>query len=420
MGEVLHDFKPGVIEQCQVCGCKDLKLVIDLGHQPLCDSLLSKEDLNRSETYYPLRQFWCPRCTLNQIDYVVDGSSVYHPQYPYRSGITKELAVYQEAISDELVTKFNVQPQHLVIDVGSNDGTLLKGFKNKNIRVLGVEPTNISQIAIKENKIETIQSFFTEKLAEEIISTHGQAKIITSTNVFAHMASLGEVIRGVKKLLDEDGIFMVENHYLLQVLNKNQFDTIYHEHLRTYSLRSLVELFKLYGMTIVDARQVDRYGGNIRIYVSKNKNARQSSNVFEILQLEKEAGLDKPETYAAFRKHSYQIRDNLVRFILEKKDQGKSVVGNSCPGRCSTLINFCGIDSAMIPYLAEQPTSLKLGKFLPGKHIPVIANDILFKEQPDYVVLMAWHYADPIIKDLRSRGLKSKFVVPFPEFTVGG
>ena len=413
-----HDFAPGKIECCQVCGSKNLKLIVDLGHQPLCDSLLDPEDLNKPETYYPLRQFWCKDCSLNQIDYVVDGSTVYHKEYPYRSGITKELAVYQEQISDELTTMFKVSTNDLVVDIGSNDGTLLKGFKKKNIRTLGVEPTNIAKIAQNENGIETIQSFFTENTANEIVKNFGKAKIITTTNVFAHMATLGEVVRGVYNLLADDGIFMIENHYLLQVLQKNQFDTIYHEHLRTYSLRSLMQLFSYYNMTVVDVRQVDRYGGNIRIYVSKNKTATTSQNVKDLIALEESAGLYKEETYTQFAKNTYKIRDELLTFIGDAKKQGKRIVGNSCPGRCSTLLNFCGIDSEMIHYLAEQPTSLKLGKFLPGKHIPVISNQVLFDEQPDYVILMAWHYSQPIIENLRSRGLKSKFVIPFPNLQV--
>jgi hypothetical protein len=413
-----HDFEPGIIDRCQVCGSRNLELVIELGHQPLCDSLLTKQQLNSPEMTYPLRQFWCTECSLNQLDYVVDGSTVYHPQYPYRSGITKELAVYQEAISSELIQSLKLNSRDLVVDIGSNDGTLLKGFKQNGLRVLGIEPTNIANIAIKENGIETIQNFFTETLAKEIKKSHGLAKVITTTNVFAHMATLGEVVRGVYELLDEDGVFMIENHYLLQVLNKTQFDTIYHEHLRTYSLRSLITLFGFYGMTVVDARQVDRYGGNIRIYVTKKKNAQPSSGVKDLIEQEKLGGVYNKDTYLLFRKRSFEIRNQFLDFLINKKNNGERVVGNSCPGRCSTLLNFCGIDSELLPYLAEQPTSLKLGMHLPGKHIPIISNDILFKEQPDYVVLLAWHYADPIIDNLRSRGLRSKFVIPFPSFHV--
>jgi len=413
-----HDLAPGYIEGCQICGHKDLIEVLNLGHQPLCDSLLSAEDLKKPETSYPLRQVFCPRCTLNQIDYVVPGDVVYHPNYPYRSGITKELAVYQKAFSDEIVSKFKFPAGVLAVDIGSNDGTLLSGFKKNGFKVLGVEPTNIAKIAREENQIDTVQTPFTEEVAKEIVKTHGQAHVITATNVFAHMATLGQVMRGVQALLHEDGVFTIENHYLLQVLEKTQFDTIYHEHLRTYSLRSLVTLFELYGMTLFDARQVDRYGGNIRVYVTKKKNAAQSAEMKSILEMEKRVGFDKPETYARFQKNSIAIKNNLLAKIIDFRAKGHAVVGNSCPGRCSTLLNFAGIGPDLLPYLAEQPTSLKIGKFLPGKHIPVVNNQRLIDEQPEYVLLLAWHYAGPIIEQLRERGLKSKFIVPFPEVAV--
>ncbi len=410
-----HDLKPGPISQCQICGSRHLELAIDLGHQPLCDSLLSEDDLNKAEHYYPLRQVWCSECSLNQIDFCVDGSEVYHLEYPYRSGITKELALYQHQFSSEIIQKFSISKNSFVIDIGSNDGTLLKGFKENGMRVLGVEPTNVAQIAQSENGIETLQNFFGEKIAVDIAKSHGKAQVITATNVFAHMGNLGDVMRGVSQLIDPEGIFVIENHYLAQVINKIQFDTIYHEHLRTYSLKSLIKLFSMYGFTVIHAQQVDRYGGNIRVVATLSKKARIQESVAEVLKFEETLNLTKKETYDVFRRKSYQIRDGLFKAAYEAGQAGRSFVGNSCPGRCSTLLNFAGITKDLMPYIAEQPTSLKLGKYLPGKHIPVVNNQRLIEEQPDEVVILAWHYAEPIMDQLRKRGLKSKFVVPFPE-----
>lgn len=412
-----HFVKNGHIDKCQVCNSSKLNLVLDLGHQPLCDSLLTKETLNDYEITYPLRLFWCEECSLAQLDYCVDGSIVYHLDYPYRSGVTEELVEYQKSISKILVSKYNLQSTDLVIDLGSNDGTLLTGFKELGIKTLGVEPTNIGKIA-NENGIETIQEFFTLDVATKIKKNYGKASLILSTNMFAHMSTIGEVISGIETLLKDEGVFVMESHYLLNVVEGGQFDTIYHEHLRTYSLKSLIKLFSYYNFTITDVERGSRYGGNIRVHVTKGKNHLVSENITKLLEQEKNSGLYDLETYKKFAFRVKKAKNDFMNFIYKIKKEGKTIVGNSCPGRCVTLLNYYGVDSDLIPYIAEQSTSLKLGMYLPGKGTPIINNDILFKEQPDYVILLAWHYAEPIMKQLREKGLKSKFVIPLPDLTI--
>ena len=412
-----HDIPSGKLKCCQVCGSKRLELVIDLGHQPLCDSLPSETQLDAPETSYPLRQVWCRDCTLSQIDYVIPGEVVFHPEYPYRSGITKELAVYQDAFVQDAVSDLALESGQLVVDIGSNDGTLLSGFKQRGMRVLGVEPTNIARIA-REQGIDTLQAFFDEDTAQRIVETHGHAKVATATNVFAHVAKLGSFIRGLERLLADDGVFILENHYLLDVIEGGQFDTIYHEHLRTYSLKSIVKLFEFFDFTCVDARRVSRYGGNIRVYVAKGKGRPVKPSIAKLLQAEDDFGLSRPECYAGFRALAEKVKLDLLNLALDCKEKGLSFVGNSCPGRCSTLLNYVGIDRTLMPYICEQPTSLKLGLYLPGKHIPVVDNERLIREQPDYVVLLAWHYGEPIAAQLRARGLKSKLVMPMPELRI--
>ena len=412
-----HNVKNGYIQNCQICNSKKLHKILDLGHQPLCDSLLTKETLNQPEPTYPLRMFWCEKCSLVQLDYCVDGSLVYHSDYPYRSGVTKELVEYQNSLSKSLTSKFNLNKKDLVIDLGSNDGTLLSGFKKQGISVVGVEPTNIAKIAQK-NGIKTIQKFFNQKVSKEIKNKHGKASLIIATNMFAHMATIGEVVSGIEKLLKDDGRFVFENHYLLSVIEGGQFDTIYHEHLRTYSLKSLIKLFSYYNFTITDVERSDRYGGNIRVYVTKGKNKHVSRNVTDLLKLEEKSGLHRLETYKKFAKRVKKSKEDFLNFILKAKKEGKTIAANSCPGRSVTLLNYYGVDSDLIPYIAEQPASLKLGMYLPGKQIPIINNDVLLKKQPDYVILLAWHYAVPIMKQLRARGLKSNFVIPLPDLTI--
>ncbi len=412
-----HFVKTGHISTCQICNSVKLHTILDLGHQPLCDTLLTDAMLNEPEKFYPLRMIWCEQCTGVQIDYCVDGSEVYHPNYPYKSGVTMELVEYQVKIAEGLIKKYNLQANDLVVDVGSNDGTLLSGFKGTGIRTLGVEPTNVAKVA-NENGIETIQAFFDIKTSEDIKQKYGQASLMIATNMFAHMQTIGEVIMGAYNILKDDGVFISETHYLLDVIQGGQFDTVYHEHLRTYSLKSLVALFDQYDFTVTDVERGDRYGGNIRVHVTKGKGRPVSPAVGALLKIEEEAGLSKLETYTKFADRVKKARIQFMDFIINTKKEGKSIVGNSCPGRCVTLFNYYGVDSELIPYLAEQPASLKLGMYLPGKHIPVVVNQRLIDEQPDYVVVLAWHYAKPIMEQLKARGLKSDFIIPLPDFQI--
>ena len=412
-----HDAAPGPLTRCQITGSDNLFEIIDLGHQPLCDSLLTKEQLSQPEITYPLKLMMCPDSGLAQLSYVVPGDVVYHPAYPYRSGISAPLAVYQRAFAGDVVRRLGLTTGALVVDIGSNDGTLLSGFKALGMNVFGVEPTDIANIAIAAG-IGTFQECFTERTARALVYDPGPAQLITATNVFAHMADLGEVMRGIDALLAPDGVFITESHYLLDVLEKNQFDTIYHEHIRTYSLKSLVCLFQQYGMEVFDVQRAERYGGNIRAYVCRLGQRPVSKAVVDLLDLEIDRGLFKPETWAAWRSRVKGNRDQMRAFLMDKDYCGQSVAGKSCPGRASTLINYYGITPDLIPYLAELPDSLKLGMYLPGKHIPVVHEQRVLDEQPDYLCLFSWHYGPEIMKRMREAGYRGKFVMPLPEFKV--
>ncbi|MEP2639754.1 class I SAM-dependent methyltransferase [Roseobacter sp.] len=413
----MQDIASGPVTRCQVCGSENLETVIDLGHQPLSDTLPTIEELSLPEPTYPLRQVWCSSCTLSQLDYVVPGEHVFHPEYPYRAGITRELAEYQDGMSGELIKALGLKSDDLVVDIGSNDGTLLSGFKTRGMRAVGVEPTNIAKIA-QDAGIETLQCFFDEKSARMVRESHGPARLVTATNVFAHVAALGSFLRGLDILLGDDGLFVLENHYLVEIMRGGQFDTIYHEHLRSYSLTSLVRLFELHGYSVLDASQVSRYGGNIRVVVGKGKGRPASRQVGEILAMERDFGLFDPECYARFQARAQKAKMDLLTLAIECQRKGAPLIGNSCPARSATLLNYVGIKKDLMPWIAEQPTSLKLGRHLCGTHIPIVDNERLIKEQPECVVLLAWHYARPIAEQLRARGLRSKFIVPLPEMTV--
>lgn len=410
-----HDAKPGRLTRCQISGSENLNLIIDLGHQPPCDALLA--DLNGPEINYPLSLWHCPDSGLAQLGYVVQGTEIYPQSYPYRSGISKPLEQYQRAFADVILDRWP-QPGAFVVDIGSNDGTLLTGFKRRGCSVLGVEPTGIAHIARSENGIDTIMAFFTEGVARQIVQAHGPADFVTMTNVFAHMADLGEVMRGICALMKRDGVFITESHYLLDVLEKNQFDTIYHEHIRTYSLKALVNLFGQYGMEVFDLQRAERYGGNIRAYVARKGAFPVERRVAETLAHEDAIGLHTPEAWLLFSQRVQRNRDRTMEFLHQAKREGRSIVGCSAPGRASTLINYYGITQDLVPYTGELHNSLKLGKLLPGSHIRVLPNTKFVEEQPDFIILFAWHYADVIVKRLREEGVRSRLIVPLPDFRV--
>lgn len=412
-----HDLPLGHLASCQICGASGLSLVVDLGHQPPCDSLLTAAQLREAEKSYPLRFVRCGSCGLAQIDYVVAPEVLFHLDYPYRSGITPTLARNLQDTAKRIVGDYAVPAGSLAVDVGSNDGTLLKGFKACGMRVLGVEATNVANIAIADG-IDTVQAFFGLDVAERIVSEHGQATAITATNMFAHVANLGNMLRGIARLLKDDGVFVTESHYLLDLLDTLQYDSIYHEHLKFYSISSLIRLFSYYDFSIVDAERIPNYGGSIRVYARKKRNGAVSERLRGLIEAEKAAGLDDDRAFLEFAAKVRKSKLDLIRLLVDLRGRGIAVPGIGCPGRASTLLNYCNIDVDLMPYIAEQKTSLKLGLFLPGKHIPIVDEQRIFDEQPEYALMLSWHYAAPIVQALRARGLRSKFIVPLPEISI--
>tara|TARA_Y200000002_G_C22685001_1_gene665598 strand:- start:2395 stop:3666 length:1272 start_codon:yes stop_codon:yes gene_type:complete len=412
-----HDLSIGLQKCCQLCGSSNLNLIIDLGHTPPCDSLLTKEQLNHPEKHYPLRLFKCDDCDLVQIDYVVDPKVVFHNEYPYLGGITETLANNLKNGAKSFVKSLNLPKDGLAVDLGSNDGTFLSGFKEEGLSVLGVEPTDIAKLASK-NGINTIQEFFTEKVATEIVKKHGKASILTAANMFAHVASLRDLMKGAEVLLDDGSYFITESHYLLEIQNRLQFDSIYHEHLKSYSLKDLVFLFDCYDFTLVDAERIPNYGGSIRGYAQKGKNGSQTKRLQELLLKEEEANLYDNSTWENFTKRVYKARNDCRYLITDILNEGKSICGIGCPGRASTLLSFYGLTSNEIPYIAEQSNCLKVGLFCAGQHIPVLDEQKMFDEQPEYALMLSWHYSEQIIKNLRKKGLKSKIIIPLPELKV--
>jgi len=412
----VHDLPLGPLGRCQICGSEQLESILDLGHQPPCDSLLTPAELREAELTYPLHFVVCTNCWLAQIDYVVAPEVLFHIDYPYRSGITASLKRNLYTTAAVVTERCAVPQESLVVDIGSNDGTLLRGFQEQGMRVLGVEATNVAKIAI-EDGVETVQAFFSEELGGELRERHGPAKVITATNMFAHVQHLGDLMRGVSSLLEDGGVLVTESHYLLDLLRDVQYDSIYHEHLKFYSLRPLIELFATYGFTLADVDRIPNYGGSIRVYAVKGE-APITQRVHDLLEEEQGAGLYGLDAYRAFGEAARESRRGLRAMLSDLARDGHTVPGIGCPGRASTLLNTCGVDRETMPYIAEQSSSLKLGLALPGMHIPVVDEERLFAEQPAYALMLSWHYAEPIIATLRKRGLKSAIIVPLPQLRV--
>jgi 23S rRNA U2552 (ribose-2'-O)-methylase RlmE/FtsJ len=414
---VKHDVKVGKLDYCQITGSRNLFEAIDLGFQPPCGTLLTKDTLGNPETYYPLKLMVCPESGLGQIDYVLGNEFCFPVDYPYRPGISAPLVEHLKKLAESVIFDHKLKPRSLVVDVGSNDGTLLTFFKKRGMRVLGVEPTNMAKVA-NEVGVETIQDFFNERVAKKIVKKYGPAKVITMTNVFAHMATLGEVMRSMAILLDKKGVVVSESQYLLDVFERNQFDEIYHDHIRIYSLKSLTKLFPYYDMEVFDAKRVQTREGSIEVRAGWRGKHPIKPIVKKLLKLEEEADLFSPVSWAKFRQRVSEQKNKFLLLLLEVKKKGLTLVADSCPTRGVVLLNYYNLSQDTLPYVSQLPGTEKVGKYIPGTHNPIISNEIILKEQPDYILILAWHYDDYIIKNWKAKGVKSKFIIPLPKFKI--
>jgi len=398
--------------QCYICSSTSLTNFLNLGNHPPPLNFVTKERLLDRNEAFPLQVFFCSNCGLVQLGDAVDPKIMFK-EYLYTSGISTAFRTHLESFAEKLVERFSPNKDDLVIDIASNDGTLLQFFKNSGLRVLGVEPSNIADIA-KENGIQTVNDFFNEEVAKQILDENGQAKIITITNAFAHIKDLDSLMNGIKILLKEDGVFVSESQYLVDIIEKLEYDTIYHEHLRYYCLKPLIQLFEKYNMEVFDCERISSHGGSIRVYASLKGKFTKSDNVKNIIDYEDKLKLSEIETYQAFAKKIYENKNKLIALLSKIKADGHNIVGISAPARSSTILNFCNINTENLEYIAEKSV-LKIGKFTPGSHIPVVGDKQLVSDQPDFALLLSWHLSDSIIPKIRNDGFKGKIIIPLPE-----
>ncbi len=402
----------GRITSCQGCAAAALEPVLDLGHHAPCDSLLTKELLSEPELTFPLVFCRCTSCGLAQLNYAPDPEVVFFPEYPYRTAMTGLLKEHFRRLTRDVTQRLGLGPEHLAVDIGSNDGTLLQGFQEEGVRVLGVEPTDIADIAV-ENGVPTMKAFFGEDVAAQIVSEHGPVAVVTGTNMFAHVNNLFPELRAVAHLIGDDGAFVSESHYLLNLIEELQYDTIYHEHLRFYSLKPLLEIFSRAGFSIFDVERVPTHGGSIRVWADRG--ARDvSPRVAELVRLEEERGLYEQATYDRFRERIQDGKLRLLELLVDARKEGP-VVGIGAPGRASTLLAYTGITRELVDSIVELTGSLKIGQYTPGTHIPIVDESTLYERQPPNALVLSWHIGGAIMPKIRERGFRGTFIVPLPE-----
>lgn len=415
MGKVKLSIGTGtsiVVEKCQTCGYDKLQPILFIGYLPPVNEYIKEGTTPKEQLSYPAQLLFCSKCKLVQLGLIVDPTILFPKEYPYTSSTTKVLRDNFKQLSEECVNYFGLKKEDLVIDIGSNDGNLLSNFKD-NHKVLGITPEDIGKIAIK-NGIPTILDYFTDKTVKQVLQKYGKAKLITATNVFAHIEDINEVIKNIKKILKDDGVFISESHYLLSLVKTVQYDTIYHEHLRYYSLHSLKYLLEMHGLEVFYAREIPPHGGSIRVYASRKGKYKVDKNVKKMLDLEKGQVTDA-KNFKVFAERVLHSKLKLYDILYKIKKDGKTIYGIGAPARGCTLIKYVGIGDDIMPIALETKGSQKVGKYIPGTLIPVFDEDKLFKDQPDYVLFLSWHIAKEIIPKLKEKGYKGKFIVPLPE-----
>jgi hypothetical protein len=401
------------VECCQVCGHAPLETTLSLGYMPPVNQMVSIGEVPRQQPWFPTNLLHCAKCDLVQLGLAVDPVIIFPPEYPYTSGTTKVLRDNFADLHAEASAMLALGPKDLVIDIGSNDGTLLSNFQSGGHRVLGIEPTEVGKLA-EGRGIPTLMRYFTPATAAEVKRQHGPARVVTAANCFAHIEDVHAIVEGILDLLAPNGVFISESHYLIGLLDRLQYDTIYHEHLRYYSVGSLAHLLQMHGLEVFHARPIPSHGGSIRVYAARRGVQPVRDSVGKMLATEPR-GEAMRARLSAFRDDVMRSKLRLLAMIRDLKEKGARICGISAPSRASTLVNYVGLDEAIIDYVCEIPGSLKIGKCMPGTLIPVVEESRLFTDQPDCAIIFSWHIADELAPKLRAKGYRGTLITPLPE-----
>lgn len=408
------------MEFCRSCGSSLPKPFLDLGNSPLSNGYLSEKKIHVMEPYYPLEIYLCPHCSLVQLDVFETPEQIFSSDYAYFSSYSSSWLKHSKAYVEMMVKRFGYNEDSFIMEIASNDGYLLQFFKEHLISVKGVEPAkNTAEIAIAKG-IPTDITFFNTGYAKDMVSRNCSADLIIGNNVLAHNPNINDFVEGLRIALKPQGVITMEFPHMLQLIENNQFDTIYHEHFSYFSLHSVRYLLNAHRLKIFDVDELPTHGGSLRIYAKHltNQSNKLSPHVAEILNKEKHAGLLNPATYEKFRKKVEITKRALLECLIFAKNDGKTVVGYGAPAKGNTLLNYCGIRTDFLDYTVDANPH-KQNLFLPGTHIPIKHPDQIRIDKPDYILILPWNIKNEIIEQLSFiHTWGGKFIIPIPSVEV--
>ena len=407
-----------VSHKCRFCNSDLNKIFADLGDSPLANSYLKESDFD-NEKFYPLCTFLCENCFLVQLEELETPENIFS-EYAYFSSFSTSWVKHAKDYVDMIIPKLSLDEKSLVIEIASNDGYLLQNFTGKNIPVLGIEPAqNIAKSAIEIN-IPTLTKFFDSKLAKDLVNEGKIADLIIGNNVFAHVPCLNNFITGLKILLKPNGVITLEFPHLLQLIQNNQFDTIYHEHFSYFSLFTAKKIFEHHGLKIFDVEELSTHGGSLRLFITHfdNNQISETSEVDSIVEKEKKFGLTQANTYENFSKNIIKIKTNLLDFVEKAKKNSKNIICYGAPAKGNTLLNYCGFSKTLIDYTVDKNPN-KQNLFLPGTHIPIFSPEKIKETKPDFILVLPWNLQDEILNELNYvKSWGCQFIIPIPEVKV--
>jgi len=397
--------------KCQICATPTTP-GLDLGNQPVSDLILSRAQLNQPETFYPMQLHHCPACGLTQLGYTVNPKVVFK-NFPFVSGTTQTATRHLQSLPRQLVEMAGLDSRSFAVDIGSNDGTLLKGYIPYGVRFLGVDPAGEPVRIANEQGIETLHAFFNVETADYIRGKHGQADSVSAAGVFGHIADLGGVMRGVKGVLAAKGIFATDSQYWLDMVLRMHYDNMFHQHLRYYSMKPLIHLFRQYEMDVFDVERSEVYGGSIRVFSCHAGAYPISHRVADLVALEERESLYAEATWRMFERKAQEHRRALFERVYGFTSSGKKVIGLGAPAKAATVCNYCRLGPDLVEYITEV-NPLRIGKYLPGVHIPILAEEYMFDDPrpADAGILFAWNYYEEIVPKLRQRGFRGEVLLP--------